>query len=56
MQVKFALNQVVHKGYKGGVTGCGINTNNEPEFWNNSSLAVTCEKNGCREVTDENGM
>lgn len=38
----------VHKGSKGGTTGCGIDTNKHPEHWVGSSDAVTCARNGCK--------
>ena len=38
----------VHKGVKGGTTGCGVNTNKHPEHWAKSNDPVTCAKNGCK--------
>jgi len=39
---------IVHKGQKGGITGCGINTNDNPSHWSNTNSATTCNKNGCK--------
>ncbi len=38
----------VHKGSKGGETGCGVNTNEHPSHWVNTTESVTCDKNGCK--------
>lgn len=38
----------VHKGNKGGITGCGVDTKKNPEHWVQSTDAVTCAKNGCK--------
>ncbi len=37
----------VHKGSKGGTTGCGFNTNEHASHWQNTSARITCSKNGC---------
>ncbi len=39
---------VVHKGQKGGTTGCGIDTNKNPSHWSNTHDKITCDKNGCK--------
>lgn len=39
---------VVHKGQKGGTTGCGENTNDHPSHWSNTTAPVTCKRNGCK--------
>ena len=39
---------IVHKGQKGGVTGCGYNTKEHPTHWTNTTQRVTCDKNGCK--------
>ncbi|MFL1467391.1 hypothetical protein [Marinobacter sp. HN1S83] len=39
---------VVHKGTKGGVTGCGVDTTNHPEHWASSSEEITCTSHGCK--------
>lgn len=38
----------VHKGRKGGVTGCGVDTTKHPSHWVNSNDPITCAKNGCK--------
>lgn len=38
----------VHVGAKGGKTGCGFDTTVHPENWANTSAAITCDKNGCK--------
>ena len=48
MPVKHTPTQEVHKGSKGGTTGCGTNTNDHPSHWTNTSERITCGKNGCR--------
>lgn len=48
MAVKHVPTGEVHKGQKGGYTGCGTNTNNKPECWVNTSSRITCDKNGCK--------
>lgn len=47
MPVKNILSDEVHVGQKGGTTGCGFNTNENPENWIGSSEKITCEKDGC---------
>lgn len=39
---------IVHKGQKGGNTGCGVNTSANPAHWTNSHSKITCDKNGCK--------
>ena len=39
---------IVHKGQKGGTTGCGFNTKENPSHWTNATSKVTCDKNGCK--------
>lgn len=48
MAVKHTPTQEVHKGHKGGNTGCGFNTNDHPSHWVNSHEKITCAKNGCK--------
>ncbi|HDS5593084.1 TPA: hypothetical protein QHU17_004533 [Enterobacter hormaechei subsp. xiangfangensis] len=48
MTVKHTPTDVVHKGSKGGKTGCGTNTKDNPDHWVNTSAKVTCDKNGCK--------
>jgi hypothetical protein len=38
----------IHKGTKGGKTGCGVDTTKHPDHWVNSSERITCDKNGCK--------
>ncbi|WP_291871055.1 hypothetical protein [Maribacter sp.] len=38
----------VHKGQKGGTTGCGFNTTENSGHWINTSKKITCGKNGCK--------
>lgn len=39
---------IVHKGFKGGTTGCGFNTNENPSHWKDTLEPVNCEKKGCK--------
>lgn len=48
MAVRHIPTDIVHKGIKGGKTGCGTDTNKLPDHWENTSKRVTCEKNGCK--------
>ena len=48
MAVKHKPTGEVHKGYKGGKTGCGVDTNQHPDHWVSTSDRITCAKNGCR--------
>ncbi len=48
MAVKNIESNEVHKGYKGGYTGCGVNTNENPKHWGMSLQRITCDKNGCK--------
>jgi len=48
MAVKHIPTGEVHKGQKGGTTGCGFNTKQEPSHWVNTSERITCAKNGCK--------
>lgn len=41
-------NVEVHKGYKGGKTGCGFDTSKNPSHWVNTYDRITCGKNGCK--------
>ena len=47
MAVKHLPTGVIHKGTKGGKTGCGTNTKDNPSHWVSSSQRITCTKNGC---------
>ena len=48
MAVKHKPTGEVHKGSKGGHTGCGFNTNELPNHWVSTSERITCDKNGCK--------
>jgi|TARA_R100000479_G_scaffold33554_4_gene14323 hypothetical protein len=48
MAVRHTPTNIVHKGQEGGTTGCGTDTNKHPEHWVNTSLAITCNKDGCK--------
>jgi hypothetical protein len=48
MPVKHQPTEMVHKGQKGGTTGCGTNTNDNSTHWVNTNERVTCSKNGCK--------
>ncbi|MAN03255.1 MAG: hypothetical protein CMI36_13290 [Owenweeksia sp.] len=48
MAVKHTPTNEVHRGSKGGTTGCGTDTKKHPEHWVNTSSSITCGKNGCK--------
>lgn len=48
MPVKHLPTGEVHKGTKGGTTGCGTNTKEKPTHWTNTGASVSCNKNGCK--------
>ena len=48
MAVKNVETKEVHVGVKGGMTGCGTDTNKNPENWVATNEAITCDKNGCK--------
>jgi len=48
MAVKHTPTGEVHKGTKGGQTGCGFDTRQNPSHWVATSGRITCAKNGCR--------
>jgi hypothetical protein len=48
MPVKHEPTKEVHRGIKGGKTGCGFNTQDHPEHWFVSSEKIRCAKNGCK--------
>ncbi len=48
MAVKHTPTGVVHKGSKGGTTGCGVDTNTNSSHWVSTSETITCDKNGCK--------
>ena len=48
MTVKHIPTNEVHKGAKGGTTGCGVDTRVHPSHWIDVTQRLTCAKNGCR--------
>lgn len=48
MAVKHIPTGVVHKGARGGNTGCGTDTKKHSDHWQNSHERITCDKNGCK--------
>lgn len=48
MPVKHIPSEEVHKGQKGGTTGCGVDTNKQSSHWVSTSERITCDKNGCK--------
>ena len=38
----------VHKGNKGGKTGCGFDATEHPSHWVNTNEKITCTKKGCK--------
>ncbi|CAM1354721.1 hypothetical protein [Tenacibaculum halocynthiae] len=48
MAVKHSPTNEIHKGSKGGTTGCGFDTTEHPEHWKSTNERLTCNKNGCK--------
>lgn len=48
MGVKHTPTNEVHRGTKGGKTGCGFDTKDQPAHWENTTDRITCRKNGCK--------
>jgi len=48
MAVKHTPTGIVHSGAKGGRTGCGYNTRENPSHWVSTHERITCDKNGCK--------
>ena len=48
MAVEHISTSIVHKGTKGGTTGCGTNTKELPSHWVNTNSRINCDKNGCK--------
>ena len=48
MAVKHLPTKEVHKGRKGGKTGCGFDTKDHPTHWVDSHEKISCKKYGCR--------
>lgn len=49
MAVKHTPTEIVHKGTKGRITGCGTDTNANSSHWVDTSEKITCDKNGCKD-------
>ncbi len=47
MAVKNIETGEVHRGRKGGNTGCGFDTNEHPDHWVNTNESITCDRYGC---------
>lgn len=48
MAVKHTPTGIVHRGNKGGSTGCGFNTRENSSHWVQSNERINCDKNGCK--------
>lgn len=48
MAVKHMPTNIVHKGTKGGTTGCGTDTKVKSDHWENTNSRIDCDKNGCK--------
>jgi len=48
MAVKNIESGEVHKGYKGGKTGCGFDTTENPSHWESTTQSINCDKYGCK--------
>ncbi len=48
MAVKNIESNEVHRGQKGGVTGCGFDTTEHPNHWVNTNDKINCDKYGCK--------
>lgn len=48
LAVKHNPTNIVHKGSKGGTTGCGANTRENSQHWTDTHSKITCDKNGCK--------
>jgi len=48
MAVKHKPTGEVHRGTKGGKTGCGVDTRKNPTHWVATSEKITCGRNGCK--------
>ena len=48
MAVKHVPTNEVHSGNKGGYTGCGFDTRDNPTHWVSTHERITCDKNGCK--------
>ena len=48
MPVKHLSTGEVHQGQKGGKTGCGFDTKENPSHWVDTNERINCDKNGCK--------
>lgn len=48
MAVKHTPTDIVHRGTKGGKTGCGFDTKEKASHWMKSNGKINCMKDGCR--------
>jgi hypothetical protein len=49
MNVKHTTTNIIHKGNKGGKTGCGFDTTKpHPDHWVNTTNKINCDKDGCK--------
>ena len=48
MAVKHLPTGEIHVGTKGGLTGCGFDTKEKANHWENTNMGTTCAKNGCK--------
>ncbi|MFC7356732.1 hypothetical protein ACFQO1_03460 [Jejudonia soesokkakensis] len=48
MAVKHIPTNEIHKGQKGGTTGCGTDTNLHSSHWSNTTENISCSKYGCK--------
>lgn len=48
--IKHLPSGIIHKGHKGGKTGCGINTKRHADDWVETSKNITCDQEGCKNV------
>ena len=48
MAVKHVRTNEIHRGFKGGKTGCGFKTQEHPPHWVSTKEKITCGKSGCK--------
>lgn len=48
MAIKHTPTGIVHKGSKGGKTGCGFDTKDNSSHWVDTHDRITCDKDGCK--------
>lgn len=49
MAVKHTPTDIVHKGTKGDITGCGVDTSVNSSHWISTNARIDCDKNGCKD-------